>query len=142
MIMQELEIEELRSLTFEALKNFLNNKQCWGGGLQQETLILEIACIAAQKGLIPIPAGGEARNARLDDDEYMKALEVIHNLMTEGVIMWGLNRDNSSPPFMSVTSYGKKVLEVEGVIPHDTDGYIKTLKEKITKADNLILTYL
>lgn len=138
----DLELEEIRSLALEALKNFLNNKQCWGGGLQQETLILEIGCIAGQKGLIPITPGGTARDTQLNDNEYMKALEVISNLMMEGVIMWGLNRSNPKPPFMSVTTYGKKVLEGENVIPHDPDGYIKTFKERVPDVDELVLTYL
>jgi RNAse (barnase) inhibitor barstar len=43
---------------------------------------------------------------------------------------------------MSITSYGKKVLAGEDVVPHDPEGYIKTFKTKIPDADPLILTYL
>lgn len=139
---QELELEEIRSLAFEALKNFLNETQIWGGGLQQVTLIREIGCIAAKNNLIPIPSGQQARDVELNDNEFMKALEVISNLMMEGVVMWGLNRSNMAPPFMSVTIYGRKILEGEDIIPHDPEGYIKTFKDKVPDVDQLILTYL
>ena len=56
--------------------------------------------------------------------------------------MLGLNRSNIVTPFMSLTSYGKKVLDNEDVVPHDPENYIKTFKNKVPDADELILMYL
>src|SRR5574337_1675602 len=40
-------------------------------------------------------------------------LDIINSLMQEGILRWGLNVGNPGPPFMGLTSYGKKVLESE-----------------------------
>lgn len=140
---RNLELEEIRSIAFEALKNFESGNTCGGfGGLQQDILVLEIECIAASRGLIPIPSGSRPQDARANEEEFTKILEVISNLMTEGIIMWGMNRSNMAPPFMSVTSYGKKVLSNLDVNPHDPDGYIRIFKTKVPNASSLILMYL
>lgn len=141
---KDLELEEIRSLTLEALKNFVSGETCsgYGGSLQQQSLVYEIQCIAASSGLISIPSGGNPRDASVNEEEFGKILEVISNLMTEGIIMWGMNRSNMSPPFMSVTSYGKRVLSGQDVNPHDPDGYIRIFKSKVHNADPLILLYL
>lgn len=94
---REIGLEEIRSLGLEALKNFLNNKPFWGGGLQTMTLLIEIACVGASKGMIPLTPGGEVKDSRLNDNETMMALEIISNFMTEGILMWGYNKDNPSP---------------------------------------------
>lgn len=138
----DLELEEIRTLTFEALKNFHSGNVHWGGALQRQALIIEIACVAAEKELIPITSGSEVKDARLNENEYMLALEVISNLMIEGVLMWGFNPSNPEPPFMSLTTYGKKVIESEDIVPHDPEGYLQAFKEKIPDVDDLILTYL
>lgn len=140
---KELELEEIRSLALEALRNFLKGKTCGDfGGLQHSYLIYEIECIAAQKGLISTPAGGRFSDARVTESEFAKILEVVSDLMTERIIMWGINRSNLAPPFMSITSYGKKVLLGEDVVPHDPEGYLKTFKTKVQNVDPLILMYL
>lgn len=140
---KELELEEIRYLALKALKNFDSGKTCGDfGGLQHTLLIYEIECIAAQEGLIPTPIGGRVNDARVNENEFAKILEVVSDLMTERIIMWGMNRSNLSPPFMSITSYGKKVLAGEEVIPHDPEGYIKMFKNKVPHLDPLILTYL
>ena len=53
--------------------------------------------------------------------------------------MWGYNKDNPTPPFMSITSYGKKVLANEDVIPHDPENFIKSFKENVPDADDVII---
>jgi len=140
---KELELEEIRSLALEALRNFISEKTCGDFvGLQHTYLIYEIECIAAQKGLIPTPSGGRSNDARVNENEFAKILEVVSDLMTERIIMWGMNRSNLAPPFMSITSYGKKMLAGEDVVPHDPEGYIKMFKNKVPNSDPLILTYL
>src|SRR2546425_1132873 len=83
MIQRELETEEIRSLAFNALKNFVDNKTCSGyGSITQQTLINEIECIAATRGLISTPSGGRATDARVSENEFIKIQEVISSLMT------------------------------------------------------------
>lgn len=43
---------------------------------------------------------------------------------------------------MSITSYGKKVLAEEDVIPHDPENFIRSFKEKVPDIDEIIMIYL
>ena len=129
-----MELEELRTFTIEALQNFnTGNESCEGGSLQTLTLKSEINNIAVKNG-----------HGKMTEGDETKVLEVINNLMIEGVIMWGRNLDSheSQAPFISITSYGKKVFQEGKIIPHDLDGYLNHFKNEIPNVDGLILMYL
>ena len=81
---------------------------------------------------------------RLNENNRPYFLEVIHNLLNEGVIMWGnaSDRDTTTYPYFSITSYGKKVLEAGEIIPHDPDNYLTHLKKTIPNLDPLVLMYI
>jgi hypothetical protein len=58
--------------------------------------------------------------------------------------MWGHEVDPMGwgPPWITITTYGEKVLETNKTIPHDPDGYLNNFKETVPAADNLIQVYL
>jgi len=62
--------------------------------------------------------------------------------MAEGILMWGISRDQSGPPFMGITEYGKKVLEADEIIPHDIHGFLSKFKQEAPKANDLVIKYL
>lgn len=139
---RELELEEIRMLTFQALRNYAAGTESSGGGLQFGTLIPETELEAARKGLIPVPAGQDPREVRMTENEVEKLREVISSLIVQEVLMWGANRWEAGPPFLTVTSYGKEVLQKGDIFPHDRDGYLSTFKVKVPNADQLITKYL
>lgn len=69
-------------------------------------------------------------------------LDIINSLMQEGILRWGLDSNNPGPPFIGLTSYGKKVLESNEPIPYDPDGYLDMLHKKIPKLDPVTEMYL
>jgi hypothetical protein len=98
--------------------------------------------VAAMKGIIPIPQGREIQEARRGNDDVDKIREVISNLIVEGVLMWGHDRHQPEPPFLSITGYGKEVLNNGKIIPHDPDVYLKAFKDEVPDADHLMILYL
>jgi hypothetical protein len=126
-----LNLEEIRTLTIRALQNFNSGLVSSGGGLQLSTLKEEVDSIAAN-------------SARMSEQDEEKFMDVVHDLMIEGVIRYGRTADpiNSQPPFMSITSYGRKALQTTKIIPHDPDGYLDYFKKEVPKVDELILKYL
>jgi len=83
---------------------------------------------------------------RLNMHNTNNFLQVLNSLYSEGVIMRGNagDRDRTSEPYFSITTYGKKVLEAtEGeIVPHDPDNYITNLKKRIEGLDSLVFMYL
>lgn len=138
---EELGLEEIRSLAIKALKNFKDGKSEYGHNIQITTLILEIAHEAVNAGLKKSSDSSDYAHM-LSDKEHDRAREVITNLITEGVIMWGLNRHNPQAPFMGITEYGNKVFDAGEMIPHDPDGYLSNFKKNVPQANDLMLKYL
>jgi hypothetical protein len=68
----------------------------------------------------------------MNKEDEEKFREVVHNLLIEGVLMWGKNIDpyECTAPYLSITTYGRKVLEAGEIIPHDPDGYIAHFKKR------------
>lgn len=87
---------------------------------------------------------GDIHNAKMSKEDEEKFREVVHNLLIEGVLMWGKSIDpyESTAPYISITSYGRKVLEAGEIIPHDPDGYIAHFKNKVPDVESVILMYL
>lgn len=70
-------------------------------------------------------------------------MEVIWQLIIQGVITPGLNPPNPGLPWFRVTDYGRKVLEAEGPIPHDPTGYLDEIRrESVTVATDTTHAYL
>ena len=72
---------------------------------------------------------------KLPDSNVEHILDFMNLLLQEGVIRWGLNRNNLDPPFMSITAYGRKVLANDEPTPYDPDGYLDDVKSKIDLDD-------
>jgi hypothetical protein len=137
----ELEIEQIRSLTIPALLKFKNNTAQYPS-LQSVHLIIEIANEAIRAGL-KTSSGDSGREDKIfSEKEHARVREVISNFFAEGLLMWGLNKTNPDPPFMSITEYGYKVLDSENIIPHDPNGFLTKFKTDIPNANDLILKYL
>lgn len=61
------------------------------------------------------------------DQEYLR--EVFWDLVSQGIICLGLNKDNEFWPFFKVTTYGQTVLEAGEAIPYDPEGYLRRVKQ-------------
>lgn len=66
---------------------------------------------------------------QLENEFFVLVLEVMWQLIGQGVITPGINAPNPALPWFRVTGYGKKVLEAERFIPHDPSGYIDEVRQ-------------
>lgn len=137
---KELEIEQIRNLALRALKNF-RDKKSESGGLQSVTLIIETAREAVKQGLKSDPESSRYDIA-FSSKEHDRTREVVSNFLAEGILMWGLDRNNAAPPWMGITEYGMKVLEEEEIVPHDMHGFLSKFKKEVPQSNDLIIKYL
>jgi hypothetical protein len=79
----------------------------------------------------------EGRNALV-----FAAQEVFWKLVFEGVLALGMNSSNLHLPWFHVTRYGQEVLKAGPANPHDSNGYLRRLSEKVPQADPTVLAYL
>lgn len=70
------------------------------------------------------------------------ALEVMWQLVNEGIIVPGQDWYTPNFPHFNRTIYGEMVLETEPPSPYDPTGYLEQLTSKITVADSTVLAYL
>lgn len=117
--------EELRPLTLETLKRIQGNNN-----LQTKIIIIEVENYAKSKGL----------NFTREDKD--KVLHIVSELITQGILGWGLNYDNAEPPFLHISEYGKIVIESGKQQPYDPEGYLTYLKSQIPSVDDIIVTYI
>lgn len=71
-----------------------------------------------------------------------KVLHIISELITQGVLGWGLNFYNSEPPFLHISEYGKTVIESSKPQPYDPEGYLKYLRTQVSNVDDIIIAYI
>jgi hypothetical protein len=62
-------------------------------------------------------------------------------LVIEGIVTPG-NTSGQELPWFHVTQYGRTVLNEGEYTPHDRDGYLKRLEERIQPVDSTVLAYL
>jgi hypothetical protein len=67
-------------------------------------------------------------------------MEVMWELIIQGVITPGLNLENPNLPFFHITEYGGKVIKEERFVPHDSSGYLDSSRKIIT--DKIAMIYL
>lgn len=72
----------------------------------------------------------------------MLALDVLWELMIQGVIAPGLNTLNPNLPFFHITEYGATVISEQKYMPHDPTGYLDHFRAEIENADAVIIAYL
>jgi len=135
-----MEEEVLRFLLFEAL--------CKESGTTISGVVNIAEKIAKEKDLFPDPSttphldARYYREKRFNPQDEMKLRELIWEFLFQGILTVGMNSANTDLPWVRVTDYGKKCIEEGQILPHDPDGYLKTLKEEIPGVDPIIIMYI
>lgn len=74
--------------------------------------------------------------------EHIEILELIQELINNGILMVGTNWDNWRHPWLRVTDYGRHCIEAENLLPFDPEGYINEIKKQIPDLDDVTEAYL
>lgn len=128
--------EELKNVVIESIKNF-------GSSFEFKNLCNTGGAIAVKKGIVanPNPTGFQAIYFPIQQKDANTVREIVWDLIMERVVTIG-DFHNDSWPWLSLTEYGKAVLNSENPIPHDPSGYLKRVKEQIPLIDHIIERYL
>lgn len=130
---KELGLSQIRSLALEAISAHVSQDRRYS--IQMPFIVSDVNNIAWEKGTLP-------KGVRLNGQEELRLMEVIHGLRNEGILMWGAGVYEAGPPFMRLTEYGKKVLESNRPVPNDPEGYMERFKVDVSDANELTLMYL
>ena len=127
-----LDFETTRQLVLEILRK----KYLQRNNLQFGTVIHDVYELAVERNIL------RKSNTRyldgsspLPDENINFILDLMNLFLQQGIIRWGFNRSNLNPPFMAVTEYGLKVLKSSESTPYDPDGYMNSVKFKISLDD-------
>lgn len=127
---------ELKSLVIDSIKEFESS-------FEFNVLCNTVGSKAVIKEIVknPYPPNHQGMTFRLQKHDENRVREVLWDLIIERVLTIG-DFQNSSWPFLSLTEYGKKVIESNLPVPNDTSEYLKRIKKEIPDLDNVIEIYL
>lgn len=131
-----MSLEEARDLVFQALRQ--------GGWNQMGGLVDTVGQIKSQRSgtsaaLSRSYMGGRQSLQRGDETVLV---EVVWNLIVQGVLVPGIDDSNQGWPFIRLTEYGERCLAEERILPEDPDGYLREFAQAIPNADAIIVEYL
>jgi len=132
-----INFNELKSLTLEVLKV--------NPDTQYKEICYNLAGLAITKKIVNNPTGnsiisGASYSLHPEDEDLVR--EIIWILIIERILIIGTDNNNNSWPWLKVSSYGKSIIDSNEPIPHDPDGYIKRLTNKVKDLDPVIKTYI
>jgi hypothetical protein len=132
----QMQMEEARGYVFQALRQDGWNQ--WG------PLLSHVGHITAKARNIQIDAmrhfgdGGQF----LTESEKNLIMEVVWSLITQGILVPGLNDSNQGWPFLRLTEYGQRCVAEDRILPHDPDGYLRDFRNTVPNADPTVVEYL
>lgn len=130
--------DEVRSIILDSFKSDSSS--------QYESLCGAVAYLAIQKGIVPNPNPNNSYMSSVDlhlqEQDKNKVREIIWDLIIERVLTIGMNANNANWPWLSLTEYGKRVVDSELPVPHDPNGYLERVRNEIPDIDPVIFTYL
>lgn len=136
-----LDYEELRPLVLEAIK-----QRAGSGSLHLLDIINTTDSVARSKGFYanvqPWRYLGITTEHYMPKEDREKVRQIVWEFILQGILAIGLNESNPNFPFVSITEYGREVLESGQTLPYDPDGYLRKLKTEIPNLDPLIEMYL
>ena len=134
-----MDFETTKQLVFEVLRsNFIQPDS----NLQMPSIIHGVYESSVSKGILHNdPNITVYGGTKLPDENVEHVLDLMNLLLQQGIIRWGLNGSNLNPPFMSVTEYGRKVLQDNDTTPYDPDGYLDSINSKF-QLDDILKPYL
>lgn len=68
--------------------------------------------------------------------------DVFWEFIIQGIVAPGTNLSTPDLPWFHLTDYGRKVLESEGVLPHDPAGYLQRFRNDVGTPDPTVEAYL
>ena len=80
--------------------------------------------------------------AHLERGEYALINEIIWSFIIQGILVPGTDDNNPNWPFLRLTAYGQRCIEVHQILPHDPDRYLRDFQRAVSSPDPVIREYL
>jgi hypothetical protein len=129
-----------RTLVLEALRNHNPSEP-----LSSDSIVGATAHIAKRRDLNytdTIKAWhNEHGRITLHPNLNLKILDIVWDLIVEGVLRPGFNESNPNYPHLHLTVFGRDAIKAEAT-PYDPDAYLKALKEKVPEIDPITFRYI
>jgi len=138
--MAEFPHQMTRSLLLEYLKG--------KSGGQYLNVVEGVVTLAAEKGIIPCDGPPQHRRvlnllARPDEWRIHEDIrQLLWQLIVQGVLVPGKDKNNQEWPWFTVTEYGKQVVAAQKPQPYDPDGFLEEFRRQNPNANPVVLDYL
>jgi hypothetical protein len=131
-----MQLDEARGLLMQALRE--------GGWDQVNTLMRVVGDLRARaQGINPnLQQSYDGGLRFLGRGDRSVLMEVIWSLVTQGILIPGLDDGNQGLPFLRLTEYGRRCVDEDRFLPHDPDGYLREFNEALPGADSTVVEYL
>jgi len=131
-----MDSEVLHSLVLGALR--------WEPRTQFNHILAGVGRLAYERGIFRRPGHDPQSDGRgnLEQEDEEKVGEIIWELIVQGVIVPGMDSANPAWPFLRVTTYGQTVLKARGYVPHDPEGYLSEVRQRVGTLDPIVELYL
>ena len=107
-----------------------------------QQVISKVAELAEQKELFPNRTEPYYENAHINPDDEYTLQRLTWELIYQGILAQGKDSGNPLWPWISVTPYGRKVLEKEGPTPYEPNEYLRAAMVTANNINPVIMLYL
>lgn len=84
----------------------------------------------------------EHASPKFQTSDRLKVSEIVWELLVQGVLCPGPGTDPLQLSHAHLTEYGRRCLETDDILPHDPDGYLQRLKQRLPQPlDDIVETY-
>jgi len=129
--------ETLRALTLEFLREYAKNNR--RDQLQWNRVYEGVSHLAKQR----LSTGHSFE--RLADGDAARLKDIVWDLVMERILTPSTPHPLSIGdgwPFLSLTDYGKRIIEATTPVPYDPDGYVAALKKSVPNVSDTVIEYL
>jgi hypothetical protein len=133
-----LSTQVVRELVLEHLREHFSG--------QGDHVVHGVFSLGFRRRLFPELVGGNISYESLGPSEregfYLLVYQHLWQLLTQGVLVWGMNKSNPNYPFYRLTAYGVSVVATSKPQPYDPDGFLKEFDRQVPGADQVVRDYL
>lgn len=134
--------DEVRAWVYEYLRKDVKTRQVNRNGQALNLSDIELHVKTKLQNSGEMPNGVHSYHTDIAVEYKDQIREIIWSLVIQGIVIPGASTNQPDLPFMQVSEWGKKCLELGEYLPHDAGEYISRLRMEIPAVDNGIILYL
>ena len=129
------------NITYEEIKSIVIDKIKGDTIFQFMAIVSRVASFVNASNIGFEKVANTSYDSKLNQRDEGLIREIIWDLIIQRIVTIG-DFHNHNWPYLSLTEYGKSVLNSDEPIPHDPSKYINRVQKEIPNIDHIITTYL